>query len=304
LHISFVPIAAVLARGAEGEVFPPGASRSAHGGVTFERRRDDRRKRNSGRARNRLKLAHLARLLCGSLTRRVAARGHTARMADRPSRGVRFKSGGVINPSADGTRYDASGGGERANDDAASARRRPPAWAAGAVPRAARANASIGAKLGSSNVGFRMLRAAGWREGEGLGKEKQGAKEPLRVWKKGDRRGLGTESDVGHVVGDPDAEGGASKRPKREKKTNSKAAGGEGDGGDGAEPLPPEVVTARVRTMAKDAQDKARATALMRAFKEEEPTVDANPLLRKRKERDKRGGEGDMSANNPLRGLF
>ena len=41
-----------------------------------------------------------------------------------------------------------------------------------------------------------MLRNAGWNVGEGLGKKKQGATEPLRVTRKTSRRGVGGEDPV------------------------------------------------------------------------------------------------------------
>ena len=95
---------------------------------------------------------------------------------------TRWASGGVINPSDPTPGASGRGVGSGAPSDGSRG------WSAGAIPRAARgglASSSTSApRVDPTNVGFRMLRKAGWNVGEGLGKDKQGDTEPLRVWKK------------------------------------------------------------------------------------------------------------------------
>ena len=224
---------------------------------------------------------------------------------------TRFTSGGVIHPSdappevapATGTtRGDASGPGKptgtRSNGSPAGFSGRPHAPAG----RSAGASATMNA----SNVGFRMLRNAGWNVGEGLGKKKQGATEPLRVTRKTSRRGVGGEDPVdGSVVSNAFGEARsdvAARRAKRPRPSEARA-----DASDkfiekpsrrraGAETKRNVGDETRRRAAAVDAFARAAASAL------DAPSADAdvNPLLRRRA----RDQTGDLSANNPLRGLF
>ena len=239
-----------------------------------------------------------------------------------------WTSGGTIRPSGDGTHYEAARVPLRddkspglATGLATSARpslgqRR----SVGGVPREAR-GAVTQPGLGCDNVGFRLLRKAGWRVGEGLGKNGEGAVEPLRVWRKGDRRGIGAECESsGHVVGED-----APDKPKNSKR--KKRGDGPGGAGEDSDDEPRDGASMAKEQLAlaahvkKKARDVAIHTSLFRAFKEEEPGTDMNPLLRRRREQDeaqsrairrrrdgRRRGDGDepdgMSANNPLRGMF
>jgi hypothetical protein len=176
-------------------------------------------------------------------------------------------------------------------------------------------------------VGYRLLQKNGWKAGQGLGKDGDGITEPLKVWKKGDRRGVGGESkSSGHVVGDKDNPGNAAKPNKGNK--GNKAPGGKAAAGCGDDDDDDEVIVMMSKDqmaehVKKTARDKSIHTQVFRAFKEEEPEVDMNPLLRRRKEQEEAerrkikrkrergggggGGGGDaggMSANNPLRGLW
>jgi len=45
--------------------------------------------------------------------------------------------------------------------------------------------------IGSNNVGNKMMRAMGWREGVGLGRESNGITAPIGIRKVSDRAGLG-----------------------------------------------------------------------------------------------------------------
>ena len=221
-----------------------------------------------------------------------------------------FRAGGAIVPDAAGTGYATSasvdgagvGGGAGGSGDGAEGRRGvsvQPRRRAGTnevpnlVPRSARGKPTRAApKIGADNVGFRMLKKAGWTEGTGLGKDREGPVEPLGAWAKADRKGVGHEAGAGHVVGDPDAKGG---KPKAKAKDAIDV--------DVGPVMSKEQMAAHV---AKERRDKGIAAYIGRLFKEEEPTADMNPLLRNKRKRRGRdaGDDGGMSANNPLRGLF
>ena len=139
-----------------------------------------------------------------------------------------FRAGGAIVPDAAGTGYatsasvggagagaGAGGSGDRAEgrrgvSTAVQPRRRDGTnEAPSLVPRSARGKPTRAApKIGADNVGFRMLKKAGWTEGTGLGKDREGPVEPLGAWAKADRKGVGHEAGAGHVVGDPERQGG------------------------------------------------------------------------------------------------
>lgn len=222
-----------------------------------------------------------------------------------------FRAGGAIVPDAAGTGYETSasiggagaGAGGRGSGDGAEGRRgvstavqprrRGGNEAPSPIPRSARGKPTRAApKIGADNVGFRMLKKAGWTEGTGLGKDREGPVEPLGAWAKADRKGVGHEAGAGHVVGDPDAKGG---KPKAKAKDAIDVD---------VEPvMSKEQMAAHV---AKERRDKGIAAYMGRLFKEEEPTADMNPLLRNKRKRHGKdaGDDGGMSANNPLRGMF
>ncbi|KAK6241491.1 G-patch domain - like 3 [Theobroma cacao] len=47
--------------------------------------------------------------------------------------------------------------------------------------------------IGSSNIGFQLLKKHGWKEGTGLGISEQGRLEPVQAYVKNNKRGLGAE---------------------------------------------------------------------------------------------------------------
>ncbi|KAL6883496.1 hypothetical protein ACP4OV_010910 [Aristida adscensionis] len=49
------------------------------------------------------------------------------------------------------------------------------------------------AAIGSSNVGFQLLKKSGWKEGTGLGAQEQGRLEPVETRVKNNKRGLGSK---------------------------------------------------------------------------------------------------------------
>ncbi|XP_062205372.1 uncharacterized protein LOC133907365 isoform X1 [Phragmites australis] len=49
------------------------------------------------------------------------------------------------------------------------------------------------AAIGSSNIGFQLLKKSGWKEGTGLGAQEQGRLEPVETRLKNNKRGLGSK---------------------------------------------------------------------------------------------------------------
>ncbi|KAJ4709955.1 G-patch domain [Melia azedarach] len=47
--------------------------------------------------------------------------------------------------------------------------------------------------INSSNIGFKLLKKQGWKEGTGLGIAEQGRLEPIETYVKNNKRGLGAE---------------------------------------------------------------------------------------------------------------
>lgn len=144
-----------------------------------------------------------------------------------------------------------------------------------------------------------MLRNAGWNVGEGLGKTKQGATEPLRVVRKTSRRGVGGEDPAeGCAIGDLDetrSVAGArhAKRPRASDERDGARLKRAAETQRGTKNVGDEK---RRRAAAADAFARAAASA----FDAPSANADVNPLLRRRA----RNSTGDLSANNPLRGLF
>ncbi|XP_072751727.1 uncharacterized protein [Anoplolepis gracilipes] len=65
----------------------------------------------------------------------------------------------------------------------------------------ARKDQLVSAQPVSGGMGMALLRKMGWRPGEGLGKNKEGALEPLQLEVKLDKRGLVSEQDIGQKIG-------------------------------------------------------------------------------------------------------
>ncbi|XP_047333097.1 G patch domain and ankyrin repeat-containing protein 1 homolog [Impatiens glandulifera] len=57
-------------------------------------------------------------------------------------------------------------------------------------------SSSVEAPIGSSNIGFQLLKKHGWKEGTGLGISEQGRLEPIRAYMKKNKRGLGAIEKV------------------------------------------------------------------------------------------------------------
>ncbi|KAK1683011.1 hypothetical protein QYE76_043859 [Lolium multiflorum] len=67
--------------------------------------------------------------------------------------------------------------------------------------------------IGSSNVGFQLLKKSGWKEGTGLGAQEQGRLEPVETRVKNNKRGLGSKEPKPKPVVNDDVE----TAPKRHK---------------------------------------------------------------------------------------
>ncbi|GAB1864611.1 SON protein [Camponotus japonicus] len=65
----------------------------------------------------------------------------------------------------------------------------------------ARKDQLVSAQPVSGGMGMALLQKMGWRPGEGLGKNKEGALEPLQLEVKLDKRGLVSEQDIGQKIG-------------------------------------------------------------------------------------------------------
>ncbi|XP_062201624.1 uncharacterized protein LOC133904139 isoform X1 [Phragmites australis] len=78
------------------------------------------------------------------------------------------------------------------------------------------------ATIGSSNIGFQLLKKSGWKEGTGLGAQEQGRLEPVETRVKNNKRGLGSKEPKlkpkveDHVEKDP-------KKPKQDMPSKKRA---------------------------------------------------------------------------------
>ncbi|XP_011265573.1 protein SON isoform X2 [Camponotus floridanus] len=70
-----------------------------------------------------------------------------------------------------------------------------------AMHRAQNEDQLVSAQPVSGGMGMALLQKMGWRPGEGLGKNKEGALEPLQLEVKLDKRGLVSEQDIGQKIG-------------------------------------------------------------------------------------------------------
>ncbi|KAK3283670.1 hypothetical protein CYMTET_8650 [Cymbomonas tetramitiformis] len=152
-----------------------------------------------------------------------------------------------------------------------------PVWSAGQRADPAEASNNSGPRSGEQSVpvyglssrslGFRMLKKAGWNEGEGLGVEGQGRQIPILPQQRDGRSGIGKfvpkqnkqDSTVKRkaVVGEASQDAKASK----EDRDNLKLA--------------------VARAKKKQKKDKAVQRNIYEAFHGSAETTDVNPLLKK-----------------------
>eukprot|EP00268_Persea_americana_P005638 TRINITY_DN11907_c0_g1_i1.p1 TRINITY_DN11907_c0_g1~~TRINITY_DN11907_c0_g1_i1.p1 ORF type:complete len:135 (-),score=26.52 TRINITY_DN11907_c0_g1_i1:193-564(-) len=82
--------------------------------------------------------------------------------------------------------------------------------------------------IGSSNIGYKLLKKQGWKEGTGLGISEQGRLVPLQTHVKNDKRGLGAEKkkkNTANRLEDPvteSADDNEQVKSKKKHKTSSK----------------------------------------------------------------------------------
>lgn len=78
------------------------------------------------------------------------------------------------------------------------------------------------ASIGSSNIGFQLLKKSGWKEGTGLGAQEQGRLEPVETRVKNNKRGLGSKEPKPKPLVEDEVEK-APKRPKQDTMSTKKA---------------------------------------------------------------------------------
>lgn len=76
--------------------------------------------------------------------------------------------------------------------------------------------------IDSSNMGFRLLKKQGWKEGTGLGISQQGILEPPRTVLKNNKRGLGAENTNKRKAAKPHSIATDSKQVAKKTKKLSK----------------------------------------------------------------------------------
>ncbi|GLT27300.1 hypothetical protein SLA2020_023080 [Shorea laevis] len=74
-------------------------------------------------------------------------------------------------------------------------------------------SSSSGTTIDSSNIGFKLLKKHGWKEGTGLGVSEQGRLEPVEAYFKNNKQGLGAEKKK-KILKTLDAKDSKEKREK------------------------------------------------------------------------------------------
>uniref|UniRef100_A0ACD5TJB2 Uncharacterized protein n=1 Tax=Avena sativa TaxID=4498 RepID=A0ACD5TJB2_AVESA len=106
--------------------------------------------------------------------------------------------------------------------------------------------------IGSSNIGFQLLKKSGWKEGSGLGAQEQGRLEPVETRVKNNKRGLGSKEPKLKTKLEDDVET-APKRPKQDAPSTKRA----------------KLAAKRIRKMQEEekrAQEKEFEIAFFREF--------------------------------------
>ncbi|CAL4934116.1 unnamed protein product [Urochloa decumbens] len=78
------------------------------------------------------------------------------------------------------------------------------------------------AAIGSSNIGFQLLKKSGWKEGTGLGAQEQGRLEPVETRVKNNKRGIGSKEPKPKPKVEDDVEKDP-KKPKQDTKPKKRA---------------------------------------------------------------------------------
>lgn len=139
-----------------------------------------------------------------------------------------------------------------------------------------------------NNIGFQLLKKAGWKEGSGLGSEQQGRPVPLEAWHNKGKQGIGATGNVGETTGEKALAGAPESGAKR--KTSEAATSNQ--------PRPKtkdeKLITKKMKKALRREQawrDSAVERHMREEFNEIEPTCQHNPLL---------NGNPRLSASNPL----
>ncbi|KAL4855520.1 G patch domain-containing protein 2 [Chlorella vulgaris] len=171
------------------------------------------------------------------------------------------------------------------------------AWQPQQQRREPQADVSYG--IARSNVGYRLLKKAGWTEGAGLGAQEQGVAEPVAAFQQQGNLGLGfaPKPKPGKQAGPATAAAGTA-APGGGKTSSQQQVKPKRPLPD--DPLDKEDADTKVKRVkqvlqaeADDKAGKAIARYLHMAFNDTtgEPTRDSNPLLRR---------SHKLSATNPL----
>ena len=103
----------------------------------------------------------------------------------------------------------------------------------------------INAGISASNVGFRLLKRAGWQEGQGLGAQEQGRTQPLQAQPNQGLKGLGYGP-----AGQQPPQGGSQQAAGGTKRDRGLAADGSGEGRGPGRPIGPVLGQGRVAALA------------------------------------------------------
>ncbi|NP_001399035.1 uncharacterized protein LOC100282370 isoform 2 [Zea mays] len=80
------------------------------------------------------------------------------------------------------------------------------------------------ASIGSSNIGFQLLKKSGWKEGTGLGAQEQGRLEPVETRVKNNKRGIGSKEPKPQPKVEDDIETHPQKPKEMQSKKRAKLA--------------------------------------------------------------------------------
>ncbi|CAG9465308.1 unnamed protein product [Pedinophyceae sp. YPF-701] len=163
--------------------------------------------------------------------------------------------------------------------------------------------------IDKGNVGYEMLRGMGWKEGEGLGVERQGTVEPLKARANKGRKGIGLHGDASRkrrlAGAAKEDEGRASQKGgEGSKRVTARERAKQVLAEEAAKESVEDKVRRHKQVMDAEAVEqrgKAIQRLLYTQLREPDPGcgADANPLTRRG-----RGRRGGVSDANPLAGFW
>ncbi|XP_062108006.1 uncharacterized protein LOC133818909 [Humulus lupulus] len=83
-------------------------------------------------------------------------------------------------------------------------------------------NSGSSGAIDPSNIGFKLLKKHGWKEGTGLGISEQGRLEPVEAYLKNNKHGLGADKGKKKAPKPPDVKGNSTSYSKSEQDPPSK----------------------------------------------------------------------------------